>query len=387
VVLQALAGAAGVAIDNARLYEGARLRQRWLEASGQVTSELLGGTDAQEALQLIASHAQELAGADYTVIAVPEESDVEPGSVTHLIVTVSVGVDSDAMVRRVPIAGSTMGAVFTDHLPRNVPRLAFDLADQFGPALALPLGAGESISGVLLAVRLPGSAVFDEQDLQLVSSFADQAALAMQRAENQLAQRELEVFADRDRIARDLHDHVIQRLFAVGLAMQSTHRREKSPQQAHRIAAHIDQLQDVIQEIRTTIFDLQADPEDTQKLRNVLHELITELTEEAPLRSTVRMSGPVNALPSNLAQHAEAVVREAVSNAVRHAAATEIVVTVSVGDDLVIDVSDNGAGIPDAVARSGLHNLADRAAQSDGSCSVAQRKGGGTKVTWTAPLP
>jgi GAF domain-containing protein len=364
VVLQALAGAAGVAIDNARLYEGARLRQRWLEASGQVTSELLGGTDAQEALQLIASHAQELAGADYTVIAVPEESDVEPGSVTHLIVTVSVGVDSDAMVRRVPIAGSTMGAVFTDHLPRNVPRLAFDLADQFGPALALPLGAGESIGGVLLAVRLPGSAVFDEQDLQLVSSFADQAALAMQRAENQLAQRELEVFA-----------------------MQSTHRREKSPQQAHRIAAHIDQLQDVIQEIRTTIFDLQADPEDTQKLRNVLHELITELTEEAPLRSTVRMSGPVNALPSNLAQHAEAVVREAVSNAVRHAAATEIVVTVSVGDDLVIDVSDNGAGIPDAVARSGLHNLADRAAQSDGSCSVAQRKGGGTKVTWTAPLP
>ena len=176
--------------------------------------------------------------------------------------------------------------------------MAFDLADQFGPALALPLGAGEAISGVLLTVRLPGSAAFDESELQLVSTFADQAALALQRAEDQVTQRELEVLEDRDRIARDLHDHVIQRLFAVGLAMQSTHRREKSPRQATRLAEHIDQLHDVIQEIRTSIFDLQADPAHAKTLRNLLQELITELTEESGIRTTVRMGGPVNALPA-----------------------------------------------------------------------------------------
>jgi len=280
-----------------------------------------------------------------------------------------------------------MGAVFTDHLPRNVTKLAFDLADDFGPALVMPLGNGEEISGVLLTVRLPGSPGFDEKELQLVSTFADQAALALQRAETQAAQRELEVLADRDRIARDLHDHVIQRLFAVGLALQSSHRREKSPQQAARLAEHIDQLHDVIQEIRTTIFDLQADPEDAPKLRTTLHELITELTAEAQLRTTVRMSGPVNAIPADLAQHAEAVVREAVSNAVRHARADDVVITVSVADDLVIEVSDNGTGMPETPARSGLNNLSQRAAAAHGSCSVTANPDGGTRLQWTAPLP
>jgi signal transduction histidine kinase len=387
VVLQALAGAAGVAIENARLYEATRRRQRWLEATGEVTAELLGGTDTGEALRLIASRAQELSNADYTLIALPEDPDADPTQVAELVVAVSVGVDSDRLTSRVPVAGSTMGAVFTDHLPRNVTKLAYDLADQFGPALALPLGAGEAISGVLLTVRLPDATGFDDQELQLVSTFADQAALALQRAENQVAQRELEVLADRERIARDLHDHVIQRLFGVGLAMQSTHRREKSPRQAARLTEHIDQLHDVIQEIRTTIFDLQADAGGGKKLRNVLQELITELTEDAPVRSTIRISGPLDVLPPALAQHTQAVVREAVSNAVRHANATEVMITVSVGDDLVIEVDDNGRGIPDTVAKSGLHNLADRATESGGSCTVTPNKDGGTRFLWTAPLP
>lgn len=386
VMLQALAGAAGVAIDNARLYEAARSRQHWLEATGEVTAELLAGTDTMDALQLIAGRARELSGADYAVIALPEDPDADPGDVTELVVAVSVGMDSDAIIRRVPIAGSTTGAVFTDHLPRNVAKLAFDLTDQFGPALALPLGAGESISGVLLAIRLPGSPGFDEQDLQLVSTFADQAALALQRAEIQAAQRELEVLADRDRIARDLHDHVIQRLFGVGLALQSTQRREKSPEQAARLTDHIDQLHDVIQEIRSTIFDLQADPQGAQKLRSILHDVITELTEDVPIRTSVQMSGRVNALPGELSQHLQAVVREAVSNAVRHSAASELGIAVSVGDNVVVDVSDNGTGIPDTVARSGLHNLADRAESAGGSCVVRPRPGGGTTVLWTAPL-
>jgi signal transduction histidine kinase len=388
VVLQALAGAAGIAIDNARLYEASRRRQQWLEATGEVTAELLGGTDAREALHLIAHRALELTRADYTLIALPANPEAAPQDVTELLVAVCVGLDSDELTGQlVPVSGSTMGAVFADHVPRNVSRLEFDLSAEFGPALALPLGSGEQISGVLLTVRLPGSPVFDEQELQLVSTFADQAALALQRAETQLAQRELEVLADRDRIARDLHDHVIQRLFAIGLGLQSTHRREKSPQQAARLDDHIDQLHEVIQEIRTAIFDLQAGPAETPRLRTALHELITELTGESPMRTTVRMSGPLDVVPAALAQQAHAVVREAVSNAVRHSQGRELVVTVSVADDLVIDVSDDGIGLPETVARSGLHNLARRATDCGGRFSVTRGAAGGTKLIWSAPLP
>lgn len=388
VVVSALAGAAGIAIDNARLYEAARQRQAWLEATGEVTAQLLGGSDTEEALRLIASRARELTKADHTMIALPVEpadGAAEPG---ELVIAVSVGLDSVELTgRRVPVAGSTMGTVFLDRLPRNVLRLDFDLTGQFGPAMVLPLGTGEQISGVLLTVRRPGSDQFDEQELNLVSTFADQAALALDRAESQLARREMEVLEDRDRIARDLHDHVIQRLFAIGLGMQSTHRREKSPHQAARLADHIDQLHDVIQEIRTAIFDLQAGPAQEPGLRSALNQVISDLTGDAALRTTVRMSGPLDVIPPDLAQDVQAALREAVSNAVRHAQATELIITVSVEDDLVIDVTDNGVGLPETVARSGLHNLGRRAAAAGGVLSVTRPPAGGTRLIWTAPLP
>jgi signal transduction histidine kinase len=392
VVVQALAGAAGIAIDNARLYEEARRRQRWLEAIGEVTTELLVASDSTEALHLIAGRALELTGADYTFIVVPDDPELSVSDIDELRVAVCAGIDSDTMTgRRIPIKGSTLGAVFVDHVPRSVPRLAFDFTNglgvEFGPALALPLGAGESNSGVLLTVRAAGSPAFDEHQFQVGSSFADQAALVLQQAESESARRELELLADRDRIARDLHDHVIQRLFAIGLAMQGTHRRAKSPLVTERLTDHIDQLHDVIQEIRTAIFDLQADPVETPRLRTVLHEVITDLTDDTPLRTTVRMSGPVNVVPAGLGDHAVAVLREAISNAVRHARAAELVVTVSVADDLVIDVTDDGIGLPETVARSGLHNLRQRAVEAGGSCTVARGPEGGTRLVWTAPMP
>lgn len=388
-VLAALAGAAGIAVHNARLYEEVRRRQRWLEAISEVTTELLGASDPTEALRLIAGRALELTGADYTFIAVPHAAATE---VTELTVAVCAGMDPDRVTgRTIPIAGSTLGAVFVDCVPRNVAGLGVDFADglgvKFGPALALPLGAGESISGVLLAVRAAGSAGFDDLHFQVGSSFADQATLALQRAESQSARRELEVLADRERIARDLHDQVIQRLFAIGLGMQGTHRRVTSPVVADRLTEHIDQLQEVIHDVRTAIFNLQADPTEAPRLRTALHDVITELTDDTALRTTVRMSGPVSVVSGDLAEHAEAVLREAVSNVVRHADADELVVTISVEDNLVIDVTDNGIGIPDTVARSGLHNLAQRATNAGGGCTVRQREGGGTRLVWTAPLP
>ncbi|GAA5162338.1 GAF domain-containing sensor histidine kinase [Pseudonocardia eucalypti] len=392
VVVQALAGAAGIAIDNARLYEESRRRQRWLEAAGEVTARLLGGSDPSEVLRLIANRALELTDADYTLIALPDDPEALPAEVAELVVAVCAGLEPDQITgTRLPVKGSTTGAVFSDQVPRNVPKLAVDLDDrsdvEFGPALALPLGTGDAIAGVLLVIRSSGAAAFDEHQLQIVSSFADQAALALRQAENQSARRELEVLADRDRIARDLHDHVIQRLFAIGLSMQGTHRRAKSPIVADRLNEHINQLQEVIQEIRGAIFDLQAGPAETPRLRATLHGVITELTEDTPIRTTVRMSGPLDVVPAHLAEHAEAALREAVSNAVRHARASELTVTVSVDDDLVIEVTDNGVGIPDTVARSGLHNLERRAEQAGGHSAIANAAGGGTRLTWSVPLP
>ena len=220
----------------------------------------------------------------------------------------------------------------------------------------------------------------------VVASFADQAALALERAASQATRREVEVLADRDRIARDLHDSVIQRLFAIGLALQSTHRKATSPVVAERLVGHIDQLHEVIQDIRAAIFDLQSGPDDAPDLRRRLHAIVTELTTDAALRCTIRMTGPLDVVADSLADDAVSVIREAVSNAVRHAHADNLTVSVSVDDDLVIDISDDGVGIPVTVARSGLHNLAHRATRAGGSFSCTRSATGGTQLLWTAPL-
>lgn len=393
VVVNALAAAAGIAIDNARLYDELRRRQRWLDASNEVTVQLLDGGDPVEALRLIANRAMELTEADYTLVAVPYLDPGAPGVVTELTVAVCVGMGADTITgRRIPLAGTTTGAVYSDQVPRNVGRLALDLATglgiEFGPALALPLGTSGSIAGVLLAVRSAGAPLFDESQLQVVASFADQAALALQHADSQAARRRLEMVADRDRIARDLHDHVIQRLFAIGLSLQSTQRRSKSAEMTDRLNDHIDQLQDTIHDIRAAIFDLHMEDADTLSLRTLVAEAVSELTAETPLRTTIRMSGPVGTLPTALVEQAEAVVREAVSNAVRHARAQQVTVTVSVDDrELVVSVADDGIGVPAVVARSGLHNLAQRATVLGGCFRLEPGVDGGTELLWSVPVP
>jgi signal transduction histidine kinase len=392
IVVQALAAAAGIAVQNAHLYEESRRGQRWSEATGEVTTQLLAGTDPHDALQVIADRALELCSADYTLIAVPEDADVPPERLAALVVHVYAGSNVESPLgRHIPVAGSTSGAAFLDQVPRSVPTLEFDpFADpgvELGPALVLPLRAGDVVLGVLVAARRAGAPPFDAHQLPVIASFADQAALALQLASSQWNLRELDVLADRDRIARDLHDHVIQRLFGVGLALRGTQRRTKSPELSRRIGESIDQLHGIVNEIRTAIFDLHAATGDELRLRQRLHSSITELTSDTGLHTTVRMSGPLDVLPVDLAEHAEAVVREAVSNVVRHANATELSVAVSVLDDLVIDVVDDGDGVPTTVAYSGLANLRQRADSCGGTLHVEHGCDSGTRVLWSAPLP
>ena len=193
VVIEALAAAAGMAVDNSRLHDELRYHQRRLEASGEITVHLLQDGDPLEALGLAARHALDLTGADYALIAVPG-----PGlhDVSELTIDVCVGMGANTVIgRTVPLVGTTTGAVYADQLPRSVDKLVLGLAEDhsigFGPALVLPLRTRDSVAGVLLAVRSAGAPPFDEADLQVVSWFADQAALIMHYSDNQTTRREM----------------------------------------------------------------------------------------------------------------------------------------------------------------------------------------------------
>ncbi|MFK0248278.1 GAF domain-containing sensor histidine kinase [Amycolatopsis azurea] len=398
VVVQALAAAAGIAIENAHLYEQARIRQQWQAATSEVTTELLGGTDPVDALNLIASRALELTGSDLTLLALPGPGrlDVSPDGdeeADELTIAVCAGARAAELTGvRISVAASLPGAVYRDRTPRSVPELILGAEEEwcFGPTLVVPLRARERTSGVLMAVRNPDAVPFELAQLPVVASFADQAALALQLAAQQRTARELDVLADRDRIARDLHDHVIQRLFAVGLAMQSTHRRANSPELQRRIGDSIDQMHEIVHEIRTAIFDLHGGEAGQQgvRLRHRLYDSITELTDETAIHPTVSLSGPLDSIPFLFAEAAEAVVRETVGNVVRHAGATGVSVSVSVKEDVLrIVVTDDGTGIIGVpVAVGGLRNLRDRAEKVGGTFQVETREEGGTRAEWSAPL-
>jgi signal transduction histidine kinase len=217
-------------------------------------------------------------------------------------------------------------------------------------------------------------------------AFADQVAMAWQLASSQRRMHELDVLSERDRIARDLHDHVIQRLFAVGLSLQGAIPRARVPDVQQRLADTVDELQAVIQEIRSTIFDLHGGSAGSTRLRQRIEEAVGAFSGQG-LRTSVHFVGPLSVVDPTLADHAEAVVLEAVSNAVRHGGAHSLTVNVRVDDDLSLEVTDDGCGMPADVTASGLHNLRARADEVDGHLVIEDAPGGGTTVRWSAPLP
>ncbi len=386
VLVQALAAAAGIAIDNARLYEQSRSRQSWIEATRDIGTELLSGTDPTRVFRLIADEAQKLSGAAAAVVAIPVDPEVPTNEVSELVVAATAGGSAETAIDIIPVDSTVIGEAFARRAPARFDGIDIDGLGADGPALVLPLRATDTVAGVLVVLRRKGTRPFSDEQLDMMSAFADQAALAWQLASTQRRIRELGILTDRDRIARDLHDHVIQRLFAVGLALQGTVPRARSAEVQQRLSGCIDDLQEVIQEIRTTIFDLHGSNSGMTRLRQRLDEAIAQFSS-ANLRTTTQFVGPLSVVSAELADHAEAVVREAVSNAVRHSKANTLSVSVTVEDDLRIEVTDDGCGIDGDVTGSGLINLRRRAEQAGGSLVIANASGGGTKLTWTAPLP
>jgi signal transduction histidine kinase len=389
VLALALAAAAGIAIDNARLYEQSQARQSWIEATRDIGTELLSGIDPATVYQLIAEEALKLTGAEVTLVAVPVDNDMPTCDIADLLIveTAGAGMTSTA-AQIIPVAGTSIGQAFTERTPRRLNNIdvPIDGIDRAGPALVLPLRTTDTVAGVVVALRRDGAHPFSDEQLDMMAAFTDQAALAWQLASTQRRIRELDVLADRDRIARDLHDHVIQRLFAVGLALQGTIPRARSTEVQQRLSDSVDDLQGVIQEIRTAIFDLHGTSPGITRLRQRLDEAIAQFSG-SDLRTTVQFVGPLSVVDAALADHAEAVVREAVSNAVRHADAKTLAVTVRVEDDVCIEVIDDGRGLPGDITGSGLTNLRHRAQQAGGTFTIEDGPRGGTVLRWSAPLP
>ncbi|SDM42716.1 sensor histidine kinase [Allokutzneria albata] len=388
VVLQALAAAAGVAIENARLFEQSRMRQRWLEASSEIRAELLSGASTDDALRLVAQRAAELSQADGVLMLLADGAQLTVRTCAGERSAVLLG--SSLATTAAPIE-EVYRSGGTSLVPDLAAVLEADLgghAELLGPALAVPLRTAAGVSGVLLALRDKGSVQFEPEQVPVLASFADQAALALEAAETQRAQRLLDVLADRDRIARDMHDHVIQRLYSSGMSLQGTLRLVSQPEARARIQKVVHQLDETVRDIRTSIFDLHtAGEEKADSLRRRLLDTAAEAAEGSGLTPSVRMAGAVDTLvPPEIAEHAEAVVREGVSNAVRHARASAITVTAEATEDFVIEVVDDGVGVPDGVARSGLANLEQRARTCGGTATIAVQPGGGTRLTWRVPL-
>lgn len=389
VLVEALAAAAGVAIDNARLYEQSRARQAWVAATRDIATKLLSGTDPAAVFRMVSEEALKLSEARSTFVAVPVDSDSPAAEITQLLITELAGeLPAFTQPPTIAVRGTQVGDVFFNRTPRRFARLELEIGGvqiQPGPALVLPLRVAEKVAGVLVALRLSRATAFTQDEEDMMSVFADQAAVAWQLATAQRAARELDVVTDRDRIARDLHDHVIQRLFAVGLALQATIPRARSSDVRQRLSSYVDDLQAIIGEIRTTIFDLHGPTTGMAGLRQRLDEAVARYSSEE-LCITTQFVGPLSVVGIPLAEHAEAVVREAVSNAAQHSDATELHVTVKVADTLSIEVRDDGRGISERTKRDGLTNLRHRAQQVNGEFSVDTPESGGTVLRWTAPL-
>ena len=393
-VLTALAAAAGVAIDNARLYDEARRRQEWLEATSELTRGLLSGRDADDVLVAFAQRAAAFAQADLTVVALPdaEQEDLlivaADGAGASVLRGVSVGIED-----------SLLGAVFKSGQPELFadlsadPRAGGSLVPEveFGPGLVVPLGAVGQVRGVMSLARRAGAVPFDTAILELAADLAVQAAVVLELADRRRDSELLSLYADRDRIARDLHDLAIQRLFATSMSLQGAYKITQKPAVAKRIAQSITDLDDTIKVIRSTIFALHAheiDEDEAPGLRTQVIETCERATEQLGFTPAVRFTGPVDTLVGlDIAEHLLAVLREALSNTARHAQASHLDVDLTADTRAVtLTVTDDGVGIPATGRRSGLANLAERAEQLGGGFSARPAAPTGTIVSWTVPL-
>lgn len=403
-VVVALSAAAGVAIENARLFEQSRRRERWLRASQEVTRSLMSGRGDARAMALIAQQARVAADGALAAVAVPDPDDAMRFEALD-------GPDTSELRGTALPAGGT-GTIDALRAQRTVrlndpDEVATWWADtggaplppvlgRLGSGVVVPLVAGADLLGLLL-IGWDHKVSHDHVDDTMMETFAVQAALSLEYARSQRHSRQLAVYQDRDRIARDMHDLVIQRLFAVGLGLQGISRQVTAPAVVARIGESVSDIDQTIRDIRRTIFSLQPVPEPNggPSLRAQLLRAVQEPVAALGFEPRLVLEGPLDSsVPEEIRPDMQAVLREALTNVTRHARATTVTVEVAVerpedgrGEQVRLTVRDDGQSVPnDPPPGSGLTNIAERARRWHGGCSVQARAEGGTEVRWTAPL-
>jgi signal transduction histidine kinase len=393
-IAQALAAVAGLAIRNARLVEQTEVRDRWRQAGTDMTAELLSGAEPEQVLRSVATRVTDLAFADLGAVLAPSLDD--DASLTIVAAEGEAAADVEGV--RVPLQGTYVGSthqaggfrliedISTMPVVGRRAATVIELTRGYGPAMVAPLG-NRPDQDLVLVMRVAGREPFSHEELQMFRTFATRASAVLELARAQQRERQLRLQADRDRIARDLHDHVVQRIFATALSLDRLSRAlaPENPEAAARLSASVDELDGTIAEIRTAIFELQLqDGPERSTVRGQLTDVVRQVTEGHPIQRHLRFRGTVDELPRELTSDLLAVVRELVTNVVRHAAAQRVTVTVSAADEVRVAVTDDGSGLPPVTVRSGLANLADRAERRGGRFSIRTGESG-TEVCWIAP--
>jgi signal transduction histidine kinase len=381
-----LAGQAGVAIENARLYEEVRDRARRLEAVREIATAILAGTNPDQVLGLVARHARELVGADLATLAVP----AGPG---ELVVGAADGVHAAELAGTMfPVEGSVSGEVIRTGKTVVLADAAGEervgqpalRAGGIGPALFAPLAVRGTVLGTLLVANATGGRPFRAGDVQLTETFAEQAAVAVEHARLQQELDRLAVLEDRERIAKELHDGVIQALFAVGLGLQGSTMLARDPELQRRIGGAVEELDRVIGDLRNYIFGLRPGILADRQLDQALHRLAQELEQKAGVVTVVDVDPQAAGTLAEVAADVVQLAREALSNVSRHAQATTCRVSLyRDGATVVLEVDDDGRGFDPARTRpsgQGLRNLGARAEALGGRVEIDSRSGEGTRV-------
>ncbi|WP_406511363.1 GAF domain-containing protein [Streptomyces sp. NBC_00161] len=392
-VLSTLAVAAGIAIENARLFEDVRLRERWMAANADITSALLSGSPESEVLEGMLERSKDITGADLGVFYL-----VGAGGDLRGSLSLGEGAEAHRGIVLPSIAGTLAEAALCEDGLVVVSDVAHDERVQvqperwegFGPAVAVAIGTKEHLSGVLILARLRGRAAFGPLEVGALPGFAGQAALALELADRRRDAEQMSLLEDHDRIARDLHDLAIQRLFATGMTLQSAQRFVEHPQASERLTRAIDDLDATIKIIRSTIFGLREReiPGVLPKLRLRVVQAMDQAAVVLGFAPAPRMEGLIDTdVPSAVADEVIAVIGEALTNVARHAQAGHADVSITAADGAVtVEVGDDGIGMRGGGRRSGLRNLAERAERLGGELCTEGRPGGGTRLVWRVPL-
>jgi signal transduction histidine kinase len=395
-ILEALAAAAGIAIDNARQFERSRQQRRWLATTGAVTQLFLEGGDESSAMHFLAQRTWELSQAQLTMVALyGEDGDLVVRAVHGVEPQEGAGPPQsplgtilrkrhwrELVATREPVLLLTRpGDPTADGLTNDV--RALGASDAYGPTALVPITVGDDEIGVLGVAWAAAAEPFVGDVVPPLAALAQQMGLALVAARGQQARSRIALLEDRDRIARDMHDHVIQRLFATGLSLQSASRLADHPTVRTRLDEAVDNLDAAIKDIRQTIFELhRAKP--TREFREEIADLVRGSTQTLGLVPDLRIEGDLESLTPEFEADLVAVVREGLANVVRHADASTVSVRLTIDDTIQVEVADDGVGVSPTAVQSGLANLRERAQSHGGSLSLRGGTPSGTVLLWEA---